>query len=222
MEAVAADDLEWVISLGVGTSQSSGATFKSAALNYMLPRQRAEFLQRRANVALFVAAHRGHLRLAEHLLRLGADVNATTPLGRTPLHVAVAGNHGDLIDVLLHSGAQVREIAPLCELCTGLACVSYEYTTLAHPSARQVDAEDEEGETPMDVAVRYGHKKCERHLFMWQWQQRARRVGKRPESPPPWPHQKFDSNLPPLWLTNGPAAQVFDEYFRCYENSSVL
>lgn len=75
-----------------------------------------------------------------------------------------------------------------------------------------MDAEDEEGETPMDVAVRYGHKKCERHLFMWQWQQRARRVGKRPESPPPWPHQKFDSNLPPLWLTNGPAAQVPDEW----------
>lgn len=71
-----------------------------------------------------------------------------------------------------------------------------------------MDAEDEEGETPMDVAVRYGYKKCERHLFMWQWQQRARRVGKRPESPPPWPHQKYDSNLPPLWLTAGTAAQV--------------
>lgn len=113
VEAVAADDLEWVVSLGVGTSQSSGATFKSAALNYMLPRQRAEFLQRRANVALFIAAHRGHLRLAEHLLRLGADVNATTPLGRTPLHVAVAGNHGELIDVLLHSGAQVRVASTL-------------------------------------------------------------------------------------------------------------
>ena len=34
----------------------------------------------------------------------GADVNACTPLGRTPLHVAAAMGHGHIVDLLLEKG----------------------------------------------------------------------------------------------------------------------
>jgi len=34
----------------------------------------------------------------------GADVNSSTPLGRTPLHVAAAQGHGNIVDLLLEKG----------------------------------------------------------------------------------------------------------------------
>lgn len=34
----------------------------------------------------------------------GADVNACTPLGRSPLHVAAAMGHGHIVDLLLEKG----------------------------------------------------------------------------------------------------------------------
>lgn len=39
-----------------------------------------------------------------HLYLSGADVNASTPLGRTPLHVAASQGHGHIVDLLLEKG----------------------------------------------------------------------------------------------------------------------
>lgn len=97
--------------------------------------------------------------------------------GRTPLHVAVACDHGDVIDMLLERGADV-------------------------------EIEDEFGLDAMKIAAKYGNKQCERHLFMFSWQKRAANMKPRYLNPPIWPHQKYDSNLPPLWMS-GHVAQTY-------------
>ena len=108
----------------------------------------------------------------------GADVNCRTKdNGRTPLHVAVACDHGDVIDMLLEKGADV-------------------------------EIEDEFGLDAMKIAAKYGNKQCERHLFMFSWQKRAANMKPRYLNPPIWPHQKYDSNLPPLWMS-GHVAQTY-------------
>ncbi|XP_053309572.1 ankyrin repeat domain-containing protein 60-like [Spea bombifrons] len=68
-----------------------------------------EWISARANVALFIAAHRGYLKMAQFLLQNGADVLAKTPQGNSPLHVAAAMGNNDCITELLASGAQTKE-----------------------------------------------------------------------------------------------------------------
>ena len=43
----------------------------------------------------------------------GADVNACTPLGRTPLHVAASQGHGHIVDLLLEKGIAYTYFAGL-------------------------------------------------------------------------------------------------------------
>ncbi|KAG6595987.1 2-5A-dependent ribonuclease-like [Phytophthora cinnamomi] len=52
-----------------------------------------------------VAVLRGHIKLLKHLLFTGADVNARTINGTTPLHLAVEMNRRDIVQDLLLAGA---------------------------------------------------------------------------------------------------------------------
>ena len=64
-----------------------------------------------------------------------------------------------------------------------------------------IDAEDNEGETALSIAAKFGHKTCERHLFLFRWQERAKRS--RPSAEPPlMAHQYFDSAFP-VWKKGG-------------------
>jgi ankyrin repeat protein len=56
---------------------------------------------------LHTAAERGDAGRARQLLSAGADVNAFDSLHRTPLHYAARGEHLDLVQLLLGSGARV-------------------------------------------------------------------------------------------------------------------
>jgi len=45
------------------------------------------------------------MKLKSHLSIIsGANVNARTPCGRSPLHVAAAMGHGSIVDLLLEKG----------------------------------------------------------------------------------------------------------------------
>ncbi|NJO81680.1 MAG: sigma-70 family RNA polymerase sigma factor [Blastochloris sp.] len=55
--------------------------------------------------ALHRAAYRGDVTLGDLLLARGADPNAATPIGQTPLHVAVLVDQPALVDRLLAAGA---------------------------------------------------------------------------------------------------------------------
>ncbi|XP_060575576.1 uncharacterized protein LOC132733022 isoform X3 [Ruditapes philippinarum] len=166
IEACSTNDLEWVFRLGV----TQPTDYHTPGSDYMTKRARKAWLQERAFLALFIAAHRGHEKLVRRLIEAGADVNACTPLGRTPLHVAASQGHGHIVDLLLEKGADI-------------------------------DAEDESGASALTIAARFGHKTCERHLFLFRWQERAKRT-KPSAEPPRMAHQYYDSSFP-VWKRGG-------------------
>ncbi|PAA74030.1 hypothetical protein BOX15_Mlig027713g2 [Macrostomum lignano] len=172
VEACCSRDIEWLFSLGV----TKDSKFQTPTSEYMLPKQRLEWLRQRAGVALFIACHRSHYEMASQLLSSGANVNATTALGRSPLHVAAAKNNGDIINLLLESGADV-------------------------------DLEDKNGQNPLAVAAEFGHKGCERRLFMFRWQQRAKSAKPQFLNPTLKEFQRSDSAYP-KWRV-GESLQVY-------------
>ncbi|XP_075427766.1 ankyrin repeat domain-containing protein 60 [Ascaphus truei] len=104
VKAAIEGNLEKVLSLGV-TADSTFSTLNSERLT---PKQRRDWLARRAGVALYIVSHRDHRDIVLFLLKNGANVQSRTPLWTTPLHVAAAmGNTGSM-DPLLAHGAQIH------------------------------------------------------------------------------------------------------------------
>ncbi|KAM9296182.1 ankyrin repeat domain-containing protein 60 [Gastrophryne carolinensis] len=174
VKAAAEGDLAKLKGLGV-TADSSYNTENSLRFSSA---QRNEWVASRAGVALYVAAHRGHLDVIRFLLRNGADVEAKTRLGNGALHVASAMGRCDCIDELLANGARTRD---------------------ANGSGR----------TALELARLWGQKKAERHLFMFQWRERAAAVCVSAHLDPSelFAHQKFDSRLK-TWRS-GPLARRY-------------
>ncbi|MFQ6024689.1 MAG: ankyrin repeat domain-containing protein [Acidiferrobacterales bacterium] len=61
-------------------------------------------------VALFNAVSRGHVSVAQQLLKAGVNVNARTSTGQTALMAAAAKGYADLVKVLLVGGAEVNAV----------------------------------------------------------------------------------------------------------------
>lgn len=57
--------------------------------------------------AMHYAARQNQLGCAEMLIRFGADLNATTPGGATPIMRAAYAGHLDMVKLLLNAGARV-------------------------------------------------------------------------------------------------------------------
>ena len=70
-----------------------------------------------------------------------------------------------------------------------------------------IDAEDESGQSALTIAAKFGHKTCERHLFLFRWQERAKRT-KPSAEPPRMAHQYFDSAFP-VWKKGGKCQLYF-------------
>lgn len=56
---------------------------------------------------LHVAAYMGHNQVILFLIQRGADPNAQTVRGETPLHLATRGNQVESMGILLRNGANV-------------------------------------------------------------------------------------------------------------------
>ncbi|CAL1532371.1 unnamed protein product [Lymnaea stagnalis] len=104
VEAVVANDVEWVFKLGV----TDPSDYHTPASDYMTKKSRKAWLEERAFVALCLAAHRGYEEIAIKLIETGAKVNMQTPTGKTPLHLASAKGNGEIINTLLSHGADVN------------------------------------------------------------------------------------------------------------------
>ncbi|MFZ0591525.1 MAG: ankyrin repeat domain-containing protein [Bryobacteraceae bacterium] len=59
------------------------------------------------SLPLQAAAELGNLHIIEMLSAAGAQINTKSAAGRTALHVAVIGNHLDIIQFLIEKGAEI-------------------------------------------------------------------------------------------------------------------
>ncbi|XP_051526903.1 transient receptor potential cation channel, subfamily N, member 1 [Myxocyprinus asiaticus] len=111
-------------------------------------------------VCLHAAAKRGHTAVVKALLQKGAHVDATAKDGQTALHIAVENCKPQVVQMLLGFGAHVQlrggkgQETPL-----HIAARVKEGERVAQmllKSGAEVNAEQENGETAMHVAARYG------------------------------------------------------------------
>ena len=65
---------------------------------------------------------------------------------------------------------------------------------------------DDEGSSALAIADKFGHKDCERHLFLFRWQERAKQTNSNFERER-MAHQFYDSAFP-VWL-KGPKSQIY-------------
>lgn len=78
--------------------------------------------------SLYVAAHLGHLPSCKVLVSHGASIEAANDLGYTPLMAAIEGDHEDVIDFFLKSGANVNPEVNATMQVEGLGGASPLYT----------------------------------------------------------------------------------------------
>ncbi|CAM0874120.1 unnamed protein product [Alopecurus aequalis] len=99
------------------------------------------------------AAYNGDRELAMLLLYKGADVGAANPRG-TPLHVAAARAHSDVVGVLLRHGADPNKVAScvFTPLVSSLAGGSLECMKLLIQAGANVNAGGFSGATPLFLA----------------------------------------------------------------------
>ncbi|GCB66142.1 uncharacterized protein [Scyliorhinus torazame] len=106
LNAAAHGDIVELMSLGV-TMDTEYSTPNS---RYMNIKQKKAWIAERAFVALFIAAHRGHINMVNFLLMNGANPNTKTRNGHTALHMAVIMGKSECIDQLLLHGAEVDDV----------------------------------------------------------------------------------------------------------------
>lgn len=89
---------------------------------------------------LAVHAHLGHLEMVALLLEMGATVDGTTENGMTPLCLATAAGHADIIGLLCKKGAKVSVffvhvgLRKIRTICMAEHCVSLSYTPVMYPA----------------------------------------------------------------------------------------
>ncbi|KAI8515131.1 positive regulation of extrinsic apoptotic signaling pathway via death domain receptors protein [Branchiostoma belcheri] len=108
---------------------------------------------------LHKAALRGHVGVAEFLLKAGAQVDSRDRSGDSPLHKAASGGHVGVAELLLKAGAQVdsRDV----DKDTSLHCAALRghvgIVELLLKAGAQVDSRDQDDDTPLHNAATVGH-----------------------------------------------------------------
>ena len=113
-----------------------------------------------ADKVLLYAASKGHIKAVKHHLEAGADVNAQSDGGVTPLHGAVMFGHNEIVELLIAEGADVNAKAeggstPLQGAVVG---GSKEIVELLIVKGADVNAKSNvrgvnTNETPLDMAI---------------------------------------------------------------------
>lgn len=109
---------------------------------------------------LALACYFGHHEVARYLILKGADVNKplNNSLGIYPLHLAVAGNHIDLVRMLIEHDVQIN-----VQQHSGVSALHYaakhgdpDMLILLLENGAEIDILMEDGKLPADLAREYG------------------------------------------------------------------
>ncbi|ESO82737.1 hypothetical protein LOTGIDRAFT_73337, partial [Lottia gigantea] len=124
------------------------------------------------------------------------------------LCIAANRGHDDLVCKLVDAGASVERTTPLGRTALHLAASRGRghIIDLLLEKGAQIDAEDDSGQTALSIADKFGNKSCERHLFLFRWQQRAKNASA-PRRVPRMAHQYNDSKYP-VWKS-GHQSQLY-------------
>jgi ankyrin repeat protein len=114
--------------------------------------------------ALHLASRKKHLRIVEILIRSGANIDAQTCNGFTPLHMAVMKESEPVARLLLENGADFRKEYPDCDRrCTALHMASLFGATaivqLLLEKGADISAQDIDLQTPLHYAVKVKGRK---------------------------------------------------------------
>jgi ankyrin repeat protein len=110
---------------------------------------------------LHLAAHYGQLDAAEVLLSYGADSSARSrnSLNNIPLHAAVAGNHPELVKLLVGDGSDINDQQQGGWTALHGASQHGNYAMVAYLLKNGADPEiaNDDGLTAFDIAMEEGH-----------------------------------------------------------------
>ncbi|KAF8791198.1 Ankyrin-1 like protein [Argiope bruennichi] len=119
--------------------------------------------------AIHTAAAHGFVEVIRNLLDRGENVDATTPENFTALHLAVQANQPEVVEILLGHGANVQMKAgkngeTALHMAAGVKD-GHKCAELIIKSGADVNARNEEGETPLHNAARHGQLKTVTQLL---------------------------------------------------------
>lgn len=120
-------------------------------------------LDRDGNYPLQVAAARGDIITVKLLLKNNVAVNATNPGGRSALDDAVLGGRIQVADLLLENGAKL-EPDRLLLLAAQTGNTGRELVDYLVSKGANTEVLDENGDTPLLIAIRQDNHRLARHL----------------------------------------------------------
>lgn len=111
------------------------------------------------NEKLLDAAKDGNLDQVKSLIEQGADIEAKTDNGSTPLHWAAASGHTDVANLLLEKGADIeaKDRGGWTPLHWAAANGQTDIANLLLEKGADIDAKTNDGKTPLHLAAYKGH-----------------------------------------------------------------
>ena len=115
--------------------------------------------------------------------------------GFVALFIAAHHNNKLLCEILIKAGINVNSKTSTGRTALHIAAARghEEIIDLLLENGASIGAKDSFGDTAMMVASNFGHKECERHLFLFQWQERAKKLEPQEEHEM-FAHQYHDSS----------------------------
>ncbi|PIK43023.1 hypothetical protein BSL78_20120 [Apostichopus japonicus] len=125
------------------------------------------------------------------------------------LCIAAHRGHVMLVQRLIEGGADVKAKTPNGRTALHIAGAQgmNSAVEVLLNNGSVIEDPDNDGKTPLVLAGLWGHKSCERQIFLFQWQQRAAKHKPVEDKGGRLAHQMFDSKLK-TWL-EGPYAQMY-------------
>jgi ankyrin repeat protein len=144
-------------------SQGSTIVFENSSKEYSILIDTSDYLSENyfdaESTNLMIAASKGYLTEIERLLKKGANINAQTMEGATPLIFAITNNQTEAVKVLLRHNPLLNEYTQSYEtpLLIAVKSNNLPIAELLIRSDADIDFPDANGATPLHYAAIYGY-----------------------------------------------------------------